>query len=246
MVGSEIAPTWAVGFDSVSYLMSAGLLVSLPRRVATVGQARDTGDSARQRLIEGLNVIRTQPVVRSLSLLTFGVSWTGGAITALLVVFAARGLHIHVQGWSYGLLSAAGALGAVGGAALAPRWATRTPATRVALWSLLANTVSVPILALAPFYAAAAVAFCLFEGTYTLITVTGITVRQRLTPAALQARVNTTARMIAWGGQPVGAVTGGILALRLPVREALLVAATPLVISTASAWLGRLRNEPGA
>ena len=46
----------------------------------------------------------------------------------------------------------------------------------------------------------------------------GITVRQMLTPDHLQSRVNTAGRMIAWGGNPVGAVLGGLLAELLPIR----------------------------
>jgi hypothetical protein len=38
------------------------------------------------------------------------------------------------------------------------------------------------------------------------------------TPDQLQARVNTAGRMIAWGGSPVGAVPGGLLAVLLPIR----------------------------
>ena len=45
-----------------------------------------------------------------------------------------------------------------------------------------------------------------------------ITLRQMLTPDHLQGRVNTTGRLIAWGGQPVGALLGGLLAELMPVR----------------------------
>jgi hypothetical protein len=49
-------------------------------------------------------------------------------------------------------------------------------------------------------------------------------VRQRETPDALQGRVNTTGRMIAWGGQPLGAALGSALAAGFGVPWAVLCA----------------------
>jgi hypothetical protein len=51
------------------------------------------------------------------------------------------------------------------------------------------------------------------------VTTSGITIRRMLTPDHLQARVNTSGRLIAYGGgQPLGAVLGGMLAQWLPIR----------------------------
>jgi Transmembrane secretion effector len=234
--------TSAIGLDACTYAVSGLMLLGLPSALRhTAGKAVE--DTVRQRLVEGLRFLRRQPLVWTLSVLTLGVSWTAGAVTALLVVYAAHALRIDAASPAFGVLSAAGAVGAVTAALVVPRWSARVPATRVALWSLTANTLSLPLLAAAPSYQLGVVTFALYEGTYTLITVNGITLRQRLTPPALQARVNTTARMIAWGGQPIGALTGGLLAQEVPVRMALLAAGTPLTVATVLAWCGRLRTE---
>ncbi|HEX5451381.1 MAG TPA: hypothetical protein VFW86_03245, partial [Candidatus Limnocylindrales bacterium] len=45
-----------------------------------------------------------------------------------------------------------------------------------------------------------------------LITVNGLSLRQAVTPDALQGRVNATGRWINWSVIPVGAVLGGIAA----------------------------------
>jgi hypothetical protein len=52
---------------------------------------------------------------------------------------------------------------------------------------------------------------------------------QQLTPDELQGRVNTTGRMIAWGGTPFGALIGGLVAQGYGVRVAFLVLAVPVL-----------------
>ncbi len=69
---------------------------------------------------------------------------------------------------------------------------------------------------------------------------TGIIYRQRVTPGHLQGRVNVIARMIAWGGQPFGAVAGGIIARAISARAALLAAGLGVVVSLLLCLLGPL------
>jgi MFS family permease len=83
---------------------------------------------------------------------------------------------------------------------------------------LAVSAASVGLLAIAPSYGWALLAFFLFGLAYVIVITTGITVRQMLTPDHLQARVNTAGRMIAGGGLPVGALLTGLLAEVLPIR----------------------------
>jgi hypothetical protein len=83
--------------------------------------------------------------------------------------------------------------------------------------------------AAAPRFGTALAALARFDLAYTMVTLGGITLRQEVTPPALQSRVNTTGRMLAWGTFPAGAALGGGLAEVLPVRVTLLVLAAPVV-----------------
>jgi hypothetical protein len=60
--------------------------------------------------------------------------------------------------------------------------------------------------------------------------------------------VNTTARMVAWGGQPFGAAAGGLLAELFDVRTALLLVAISVAASAVYGWFSPLREpiEPAA
>ncbi len=83
---------------------------------------------------------------------------------------------------------------------------------------MLANTVILAILAIVPGYGWALLLFTCYELSYGLVIMVAITVRQLLTPDHLQGRVNTTGRLIAWSGQPAGALLGGMLAELMPIR----------------------------
>jgi hypothetical protein len=68
-----------------------------------------------------------------------------------------------------------------------------------------------------------------------MVTINGIALRQELTPDPLQSLVNTIARMLGWGGYPLGALVGGGIAGVLAIRVTLLVMCAPVA---AAALLG--------
>ncbi|WP_052129064.1 MFS transporter [Clavibacter michiganensis] len=232
-----------LALDAASYAVAALLLVRVrwtpvPRPVAPI--RRRIG----REVVEGLAHIRRTPLVRDLTLVGAGSSLTGGAVTGTLVVMVARGLEEPADGPALGILAAAAACGtlvasralgpvqrrvgvgaiAIGGLAL--------QAALTAAWASVGSLV-VAVLVLAAWQAAA-----------STVSISGIVVRQTVTPAHLQGRVNTTARMIAWGGQPVGAGLGGLLAASVGIRAAILVTGVGVVASLVGAAASGLRRAP--
>ena len=91
----------------------------------------------------------------------------------------------------------------------------------------------------------AVVVYLGFLGACQLGIVNGIAYRQLVTPDEFQGRVNVVARMIAWGGQPLGAALGGLIASAFGVRTALVVMSLGIGASFAVGLLGPLRRaEP--
>ncbi len=78
----------------------------------------------------------------------------------------------------------------------------------------------------------------------TTLIVNGIVARQVVTPDHLQSRVNTTARLIAWGGSPLGAALGGVVAGAAGTEWALRVAAVGLLASLVGAVLAGVPRFP--
>jgi hypothetical protein len=105
------------------------------------------------------------------------------------------------------------------------------------------------VLALAanPLFVLALPLWAVWEVARSTANLNGITVRQQLTPDELQGRVNTTGRMIAWGGSPFGALLGGTVAELAGVRTAYLALVVPVTIGLAVLYLSpvrRLRTIP--
>jgi hypothetical protein len=67
---------------------------------------------------------------------------------------------------------------------------------------------------------------------------------QMLSPDHLQARVNTAGRLIAYGGQPVGALLGGLLAEVLPIRLTFAALALAVAVGAGLAGWACLGSRP--
>jgi predicted MFS family arabinose efflux permease len=208
----------ALGFDAASYLMSGLLLVSIRQPFRRPRIEQEQRHPIRADMAEGLRFLWHQPVIRTMTFSVFCACLSWGGAFGLLVVYANRALHMTRVDLRLGLLYSAGELGGLISVAAVPMLIRRLAIGRLMAAFLVANAGALALLSVAPSYGWAVVSFCLYELVYVMVTATGITVRQMLTPDHLQSRVNTAGRMIAWGGNPVGAVLGGVLAELLPIR----------------------------
>jgi MFS family permease len=213
-----MAPPYALGFDAASYLTSALLLASIRRPFARPSHEKRPRSRIRHDIAEGLRYLRRQPVLRTLTLSVFCACLSWGGTFSLLVVYAHRALHLTHAGALIGLLYSAGELGSLIGVVAVPKLIKHLPIGPMTAVFLAANAIALALLSVAPSYAWGLLLFCGYELVYVVALTTGITVRQMLTPDHLQARVNTAGRLMAYAGQPVGAVLGGVLAEILPIR----------------------------
>jgi predicted MFS family arabinose efflux permease len=212
-----MSPPYALGFDAVSYLLSALLLLSIRRPFARPRPEQD-GRRIRADIAEGLRFLWQQPVIRTMTFSVFCVCLSWGGTFVLLVVYADRALHLTRVDVRLGLLYSAGELGGLLSAVAVPVLISRLAIGPLTAAFLAVNAAALACLAVAPSYGWALVAFFVSEFTYLIVLTTGITLRQMLTPDHLQARVNTAGRMIAGAGLPLGAALGGFLAESLPIR----------------------------
>jgi MFS family permease len=165
------------------------------------------------------------------------------ATFSMLVLLSERTLGLN--GTGYGLLLAAGSLGAVVGSWLAPRAADRLPTVRLAFWSLMASGAAYVLLGTAhdPVLAGLALAA---NGVFMMgWNIPVMSLRQRLTPENLQGRVMSVSRLCAWGAMPLGALLGGLLAEILSVPAVFVVCGTALA-GGALLLLTLLRGSPAA
>jgi Transmembrane secretion effector len=239
-----VVPAQAVVADAASYLASAVLLASIRRPF----EVPDDAGVRRSRLdlagmLEGLRFIWGNPLLRAMTLLaSTPVSLTGGAGIGLIVIYAVRALGLARADPRIGLLYSAVAAGSAAAALALPRMRRRFAAGRITLVFLALDTAALAGVALAPGFGVALAALVIWLFCYSTVTINGITLRQELTPDRLQSRVNTTARMLGWGGYPLGALIGGGLAQVLPIRVTLLVMCAPVAAAAVLGWRSPLRR----
>lgn len=246
ILAATIDPALAIGLDSLSYILSAVALVLIPRALSATYPAEASAKELVRRTLsdirEGLQFLWQQRLVRDLTFLGFGNSFTGGAVLGLLVVYAVQGLGLAKKDPNIGLLFAAGAIGALVASLLVPRLNKSYSTGRIALTGLFLNPVMLLGMVLAPSFGVGIIFYTLWTMCYTLFIVTTISLRQIVTPDRLQSRVNASARLVAWGGQPFGAAVGGLVAEATTVRIAYIVVGLGVVVSAAAGWFSSLRQ----
>ncbi|GAA5143558.1 MFS transporter [Nocardioides marinquilinus] len=239
-----LPPALVLGIDALAYLVAAAVLARLRWPGSETVPAAAGPRRLRAEVAEGLRYLWTVPVVRWLTVLGVGNSLAGGAVAGLLVVVGVEQLGLDADSPALGWLFAAGAAGTfVAGLAL-PRLQRRvgvglitTTGYAVGLGALLGLSSATSLAAALPLLA-------LLNLAATSLIVNGIVARQVVTPDHLQSRVNTTARLIAWGGSPLGAALGGLVAGAVGTEWALRVAGLGLAASLVGAVLAGVPRFP--
>lgn len=240
-VGAPIA----LAVDAVSFLGSSllvrGLRMPGPATEPAVEDALPTSSKFRRELTDGVRIVVTDPLFRTL---TLGSAAFNAAVAAEYVLSLLFLKELDTPTALYGALLAAGGVGALVGSVLVPRLSARWGEGRVWRTALVAG----PVLGLAVPLAQPGLGLIAFAlgsfGLTAAVAITGIisfSLRQALCPAGLMGRVAATTRMITWGVIPLAAVGGGWLGGVLGIRPALWIVAAclfaePLIIRVTRVW----------
>jgi len=217
----------ALAVDALSYLLSALCLVGVH------GAREETASreaALRPRLgfvdetLSGIGVIRATPPLRALATLEILLALAGSLGGTSYMIYVARDLAFPTG--TLGMIFATGGLGAIAGAALAPRLARRIGSGNAMTVGLVAATLGTLCIPLAPgatvLGAALLVAHQIVgDGGVTLFEVHDRTLRQTLVAPELLARVDGGLRTLGRLATLVGALAGGALATALGTRFAI-------------------------
>jgi MFS family permease len=230
----------ALAVDALSYLLSALCLVGVrggrdpaPAADGSAAADRDAPSPAevrRRRLgfidetLSGIAVIRATPQLRALATLEILLALAGSLAGTSYMIYVARDLAFPTG--TLGMIFATGGLGAIAGAALAPRLARRIGSGNAMTVGLVAATLGTLCIPLAPgatlLGAALLVAHQIVgDGGVTLFEVHDRTLRQTLVTPDLLARVDGGLRSLGRLATLVGALAGGALATALGARFAI-------------------------
>jgi len=192
--------------DALSYAVS--FLSLLAVRVPFAAESTVSRRSLRVELWEGMTWLWDHPSIRGLTLLTAASNLLTGGFTLLVILLAQR--H-HASPAAIGGIFAVASAAAVVGAALAPRLLVRLSVGQIAVFFFWFSAALYPLYLLAP----NALAIALINGVAFLVgpayNVATISYRLRSIPDELQGRVNSSARVLALGANPVGAAATGVI-----------------------------------
>jgi MFS family permease len=181
---------------------------------------------------EGLEIVFSNPVLRSLAGCMATSNFASNAFFALYILFGTRQLGLNAT--QLGLVYGVGASGALVGALVAPWAAKRFGIGRAILLGALFGAVEViPIIFATPRTAVPLLIFSSLLGNFgwVLYNTNEISLRQAITPLAQQGRMNATLSFLVSGMLPLGALVGGALGDMIGLRETIALAALGSLLS---------------
>ncbi len=233
-----VMPAALLAVNALTAVGSALLLRGIAGSMGDPRPVRGAGELVAD-VREGLRFLWREPTIRTLTLVGATHSAAGGAWVAVLVPFADRVLGVAPRGdVRLAALFSCWGVGAIVASRLVPRLTARWGGARLALTALPLSLLGAVFVLVSGHWLLVCAAAVYWGAAHATVVLNGITYRQQVCPAELQARVNTTARMLAWGvGQPVGAALAGTVSVAAgDPRAGLAAGAVVLFSGVVLAW----------
>lgn len=223
-------PFW---INAASFLAATALIASIPgsfRAARTTEGADAPRRSLRSEIAEGVRWLRGHRLLRTLALLLGLMNLWFTAAFSILVLFAQDILDLGDVG--FGVLGTSMAFGSVLAGVVTSRLERRFGPGPL----LLAGAFGIALtqLAVGPLSNAWLVGLMLAASGFfaVLWNVVTVSLRQTIIPDELLGRVNSVYRFLGWGGMPIGALIGGVLADAYGLRAPFYVGGTVLVVAS--------------
>jgi len=192
--------------DAISYVMSviSLLLIKTEFRLAKAAPQA----SLWAEIVEGLRWLWHKPLIRYMAFLTGGLNLVNAAVPLIVIVLAKE---MGARDVEIGLIFSIGGIGGIVGSLIGGRIQKRFSFGQVIIAVIWLEALLFPLYVLVP-------QFFLLGAIYALIYIMGpiynvvqFSYRLSLIPDALQGRVNSTFRLMAFGFMPLGAAVSGFL-----------------------------------
>jgi predicted MFS family arabinose efflux permease len=224
--------------DAVSYAASVLSLTAIRARFQ--GERRAERQRLWREVGEGLSWLWHQPLIRFIALLTGMSNLTSAGFVLIIIVLAQR---VQATPFATGLIFTIGGIGGILGSLIASPLQRRLSFGTVIISTSFAWAFLWVAYIFAPniwvMGAITAASFVLNP----IYNVTQLSYRLALIPDALQGRVNSVFRLLAFGGQPLGyALTGAALERFGPISTLAAIGAVQLVMATITALNAHVRH----
>ena len=193
-------------FDAVSYVVSVVSLAYI--RTSFRPERTTTRRHLVREIAEGLAWLWNRRLVRHMALLTGGLNLIFASVPLILIV---RAKEMGADPAAIGLIFSIGAAGAVVGAMVGGKVQKRFRFGPIIITIVWLQTLLFPLYAFASQYWMLGVISASIYFMGPVYNVVQFSYRLSLIPDALQGRVNSTFRLLAFGFMPLGAALSGVL-----------------------------------
>ena len=226
--------------DAISY---AGSVLSLLLIRTQFQEERAASTRAlRVEIAEGVAWLWRQPLIRFMAFLTGGLNFTTAGIDLILIVIARQQ---HAPAAAIGAIFTIGSVGGLLGALVAPRIQQRFSFGGVIITAVWMQALVFPLFAVAPnVLVLGVVAGALFISG-PIYNAVQFSYRISLIPDALQGRVNSDFRLLAFGFQPLGVLLAGVALQAVgPTTSVLAFSAVCLALAIVASLNPYVRHAP--
>ncbi len=209
-------------FDTVSYLASVVSLLFIRKEFQTERLIRGANPKTEAHIVqeirEGMSWLWHQHLIRYMALLTGALNFVNVPVTLIIIVLAKNSGATEAE---IGLIFSLSAVGAIIGSIIGGQIQKKFRFGQVIITTVWITALLFPLLAFAPHFYILGLIMGLSWMTGPIYNVVQFSYRVALIPDALQGRVNSVFRLLAFGFQPAGAAIAGILIERFDVYVAI-------------------------
>ena len=228
---TPVGAAYGYSFDAMTYGFSMIALVSVATRLqaprAATGPDGSTGlGRLRADIAEGLRYVWNDPDLQGMMAMNLVYRMLLGALVLGAIVLAQSTLHASTQ--EIGWVLTAGGVGSLVAAFMATRLRARFPLWPLLIVVVFGNATGFAILAGAPQIPVAMAGMAVAAFCETLTGIVHVAFRLAAIPDALQGRVNSAYRWVAYAGMTIGAAGGGFMLDHFGPRIALATGATAM------------------
>ena len=207
--------------DAISYIASV-LSLFLIRSEFQLERTAERRHLLRE-IQEGVSWLWNQPLIRYMTFLTGGINFYGNATFLILIILAKqRGASPTLIGIMFAITSVGGLVGSL----IAPWFQRRYGYAQVIITTVWIGALVTPLFAVAPSPYLLGVLGAIAFLTGPIYNAVQFSYRVSIIPDALQGRVNSAVRMVAFGTIPLGTALAGVLIQGIGAISAVLVYST--------------------
>lgn len=225
--------------DSISFLLSVISLCFI-RIPFQSSRASAQKRSLRVEIGEGLRFLWQQPILRTMALITMSVNLFLTPSFLAIVVLARDSLSADPR--TIGLIFSVSSIGGLLGSFIVPHIPKRWRVGQIIFGSIILLTFAMSLLAVAPSPLIVCLGSALIAIVQPIYGITQVTYRLKITPDALQGRVNSVFRLLAFGMPPLSLALGGLLLAYTGPRLVLGLLAVGLILTAITASFTELRR----